>query len=111
VAALTAMRTRFAGAALDDAHRLSFRLFEDRIERLSRSYGYRDHGYVFDQMNGAQSRFVAFLINIHKVTSATDADAYVQRLRGLGPVLHQLLAVSEGRAAKGFLPPKWVYPT
>jgi len=95
---------------LDDAHRLSFRLFEDRIERQARSYRFRDHGYVFDQMNGAQSRLVAFLINIHKVTSAADAEAYVQRLQGLGPALRQLLAVARSRAAGGFSPPKWVYP-
>ncbi|HMG24376.1 MAG TPA: DUF885 domain-containing protein [Kofleriaceae bacterium] len=109
-AALGAMRARFASAALDDAHRLSFRLFEDRIERQARSYQFRDHGYVFDQMNGAQSRMVAFLINTHKVTSAADAEAYVQRLAGLGPALRQLLVVAAARAAKGFLPPKWVYP-
>jgi uncharacterized protein (DUF885 family) len=109
-AALAAMRARFAGAALDDAHRLSYRLFEDRIERQARSYRFRDHGYVFDQMNGAQSRLTAFLINIHKVTSAGDAEAYVQRLQGMGPALRQLIAVSASRAARGFLPPRWVYP-
>src|SRR5689334_19951889 len=109
-AALAAMRARFTPAALDDAHRLSFRLFEDRLEREARSYSYRDHGYVFDQLNGAQSRLVAFLINIHKVTNASDAEAYVQRLQGFGPALRQLLAVADARAAKGFLPPRWVYP-
>jgi uncharacterized protein (DUF885 family) len=109
-AALAAMRARFGSAALDDAHRLSYRLFEDRIERQARAYQFRDHGYVFDQMNGAQSRLTAFLINIHKVTSAGDAEAYVQRLQGMGPALRQLIAVSADRAARGFLPPKWVYP-
>lgn len=109
-AALRGLRERFGTAALDDAHRLSFRLFEDRVERQARSYRYRDYGYAFDQMNGAQSRLVAFLINIHKVTSAADAEAYVQRLQGLGPALRQLLTVAERRAAKGFQPPKWVYP-
>jgi len=33
VAALTALRSRFAGATLDDAHRLSFRLFHDVVLR------------------------------------------------------------------------------
>jgi uncharacterized protein (DUF885 family) len=109
-AALAAMRGAFAGAALDDQHRLSYRLFEDRVERQGRSFRYRDYGYVFDQMNGAQSRLVAFLINIHKVTSAADAEAYVQRLQGFGPAMQQLITVADARAAKGTLPPKWVYP-
>ena len=109
-AALNAMRDRFASVELDDQHRLSFRLFEDRIERQARSYRYRDYGYVFDQMNGAQSSMVAFLINIHKVTSAADAEAYVARLRGFGPALQQRLAVATSRVAKGVQPPRWVYP-
>ena len=109
-AALAAMRDRFAGAALDEQHRLSYRLFEDRVERQGRSFRYRDYGYVFDQMNGAQSRLVAFLINIHKVTSVADAEAYVQRLQGFGPAMQQLISVADARAAKGTLPPKWVYP-
>ena len=108
--ALAAMRGAFTPAALDDEHRLSFRLFEDRVERETRSYQFRDDGYVFDQMNGAQSSLVAFLINIHKVTSASDAEAYVQRLHGLGAALRQRLAIAERRAAKGLAPPKWVFP-
>lgn len=109
-AALAEMRSRFTPATLDDAHRLSFRLFEDRLERQARSYTYRDHGYMFDQMNGAQSRLVAFLINTHKVTSAGDAEAYVQRLQAFGAAMRQLLAAADARASKGFLPPRWVYP-
>jgi len=109
-AALSAMRERFGAATLDDQHRLSFRLFEDRIERQARSFRYRDYGYVFDQMNGAQSSMVAFLINIHKVTNAADAFAYVARLQGFGPALLKRLAVANGRVAKGVQPPAWVYP-
>lgn len=109
-AVLAAIRQRFGSAALDPGHRLSFRLFEDRIERQARGYRYRDHGYLFDQLNGAQSRLVAFLINIHKVTSPADAEAYISRLQGMGPALRQLLAIAQARAAKGFLPPRWVYP-
>ena len=109
-AALAALRGGFTPAALDDEHRLSFRLFEDRIEREARSYRFRDNGYLFDQMNGAQSSLVAFLINIHKVTSASDAEAYVQRLHRMGAALRQRLASAERRAAHGLLPPRWVFP-
>lgn len=108
--ALADMRARFATAALDPARRLSYALFEDRIERDARAYAYRDHGYVFDQMNGAQSQLPAFLINIHKVSSKADADAYVRRLERLGPTLRSYLAVATARAAKGNAPPRWVFP-
>src|SRR3546814_17268498 len=61
---------------------------------LERLFAFRDHGYIFDQMNGAQSRMPAFLINIHRVSNLSEAEAYVSRIRGMGPVLDQLSAQS-----------------
>ena len=109
-AALAEMRRRFDPARLSAQGRLSFQLFEKKVERAAASYRYRDYGYVFDQMNGAQSQLPAFLINIHRVTNASDADAYVRRLQGLGPALRQAMAQSKARADQGIMPPKWVYP-
>ena len=60
-------------------------------------------------MNGAQSQLPAFLINIHRVANAAEAQAYIERIRGLGPLLDTLSAQSAERAAKGYAPPKWVY--
>lgn len=110
VAALADMRKRFDPAKLNAENRLSFHLFEKMIERRNRAFPYRDHEYAFDQMNGAQSQLPAFLINIHRVTDKGDAQAYVSRLNGLGPAIDQIIAESKARAAKGLMPPKWVYP-
>ena len=110
LAALAEMRRRFDPDKLDANNRLSFELFEKMIERRDRAFAYRDHEYAFDQMNGAQSQLPAFLINIHRVTTKADAEAYVRRLEGLGAAIDQLIAVSGSRAAKGLMPPKWVYP-
>jgi uncharacterized protein (DUF885 family) len=108
--ALAEMRARFATADLSPDSRLSYRLFEKAMQRRDAGFKYRDNGYVFDQMNGAQSEYPAFLINIHGVTSKSDAEAYVSRLRGIGPALDQQIATSETRAKAGVMPPKWVYP-
>lgn len=108
--ALAAMRTRFANANLDPSHRMSYALFEERGERAAASYAFRDHGYVFNQMYGPQSGLPAFLINIHQVTTKSDAEAYVRRLEGMGATLLAHLSVAEGRAANGVSPPRWVYP-
>ncbi|SNS51485.1 Uncharacterized conserved protein, DUF885 familyt [Sphingomonas laterariae] len=109
-AAVAQMRQRFDPARLDENNRLSFHLFEKMIERRDRAFPYRDHEYAFDQMNGAQSQLPAFLINIHRVMTKADAEAYVSRLQGLGPAIDQIIAESKTRAAKGLTPPKWVYP-
>jgi uncharacterized protein (DUF885 family) len=108
--ALAELHTRFATAQLSPEDRLSYRLFEKMIERRQRAYAFRDYDYMFDQMNGAQSQLPAFLINIHKVTNKADAEAYVSRLRALGPAIDQSVAMAEKRAKLGVLPPKWVFP-
>lgn len=108
--ALKEMRARFDPAKLSSENRLSYRLFEKRAARSEAAYKYNDYGYVFDQMNGAQSQIPAFLINIHRVDTKSDARAYVNRLYGIGPVMMEAVAQAKTRAAKGIMPPKWVYP-
>ena len=108
--ALKEMRTRFDPAQLSPENRLSYRLFEKRAERNEAAFKYNDYGYVFDQMNGAQSELPAFLINIHRVDNKSDARAYVSRLYGIGPGMNQAIEQAKARAGQGIMPPKWVYP-
>lgn len=108
--ALKEMKARFDPAKLSPENRLSYRLFEKRAARSDGAYKYNDYGYVFDQMNGAQSQIPAFLINIHRIDSKSDARAYVSRLYGIGPALNEAMGQAKERAAKGIMPPKWVYP-
>jgi uncharacterized protein (DUF885 family) len=108
--ALKEMKARFDPAKLSPENQLSYRLFEKRAARSEGAYKYNDYGYVFDQMNGAQSQIPAFLINIHRVDTKSDARAYVNRLYGIGPALTEAVGQAKTRAAKGISPPKWVYP-
>ena len=104
------MRANFDPAELSEQEALSYRLFDAMAKRSASLFPYREYGYVFDQMNGAQSDLPAFLINIHSVANAEQARAYVSRIEGLGPVLDTLTAESRERAANGVMPPDWVYP-
>ncbi|MFN4357781.1 DUF885 domain-containing protein [Sphingopyxis alaskensis] len=108
-ASAAAMRASFDPATLSAEEALSFELFNAAAARAERLFPYRNHDYVFDQMNGAQSQLPAFLINIHRVANVAEAEAYVSRIRGLGPLLDTLSAQSAERAARGIQPPKWVY--
>ncbi|OBV10806.1 DUF885 domain-containing protein [Erythrobacter dokdonensis] len=107
---LAAMRRRYNPAALPEQQALSYRLFNAMAARRASLWPYRDYGYIFDQMNGAQSRMPAFLINIHRVSGEADALAYVERIAGMGSQLDALTAQARERADKGIMPPKWVYP-
>lgn len=104
-----AMRGSFDPATMSADDALSFELFNSQAARAERLFPFRGHGYVFDQMNGAQSQLPAFLINIHRVADTAEAEAYIERIRGLGPVLDALSAQSSERVKKGIQPPKWVY--
>lgn len=108
--ALATMKARFDTARLSPEDRLSYRLFEYQAERAARVHPYRKNEYIFDQMNGAQSQMPAFLINIHRVASKSDAESYVQRLQAMGPQMDGLIAEARSRAEAGVMPPKWVYP-
>ncbi len=104
------MRANYAPATLPADDALSNRLFDAVAKRSARTFPFREYGYVFDQMNGAQSDLPAFLINIHSVADAAQAQDYIERIEGLGPVLDTLTAESRERAGRGVMPPKWVYP-
>lgn len=108
-ATAAAMRASFDPTKLSAEEALSFELFNAQAARAERLFPFRDDEYIFDQMNGAQSQMPAFLINIHRVANVAEAEAYVERIRGMGPVLDALSAESARRAKKGVQPPKWVY--
>ena len=109
-ATAAAISTSFSPATLSVDERLSTELFDDIARRSSALFPFRNHSYVFDQMNGAHSDLPAFLINIHRVASDSEAEAYINRLRALGPQIDALSAESAVRFANGIQPPKWVYP-
>ncbi|MFC3786960.1 DUF885 domain-containing protein [Sphingopyxis italica] len=108
-ATAAAMRTSYDPAKLSPDDALSFELFNAQAAREESLFPYRHHNYLFNQMRGAQSQMPAFLINIHRVSNVAEAEAYVERIRGMGPVIDALTAQSAERVKMGIQPPKWVY--
>ncbi|MDJ0641562.1 MAG: DUF885 domain-containing protein [Erythrobacter sp.] len=104
------MRARFDQANLTTQEALSYRLFERLAARAESLYPYREYGFLFDHRRGAHTSIPAFLINIHRVDSVEDAEAYLARIQGIGPQLDALIAESRERADAGVMPPDWVYP-
>nr|WP_326915253.1 DUF885 domain-containing protein [Sphingopyxis chilensis] len=108
-ATAAAMRGSYDPASLSSDDALSFELFNAQAAREESLFAYRHHNYLFNQMRGAQSQLPAFLINIHRVSNVGEAEAYVERIRGIGPVIDALTMQSAERAKLGIQPPKWVY--
>jgi len=103
------MRRRFRPEHLSEDAKLSFRLYEKSAQDGQEDLRWTDYQYRFNQMFGAQSSGVAFLISQHQVASVSDAEAYVSRLANLGTRVDQTIARSNESAARGLMPPRFVY--
>ena len=88
---------------------LSYKLFKQQKENSIANYKYRLHNYPVNQMHGAQSGKPAFMINMHRIDSISDAEAYISRLNGFNRFFTQVVENLKAREAIGIVPPKFVY--
>lgn len=103
------MRASFDPENLTDEGKLSFRLAEYELERDEIADAWRGYTYTFSQMRGAHASIASFLIGQHKITSASDAEDYISRLKGVETYLGQHLANAQASAKRGIRPPLFVY--
>ncbi len=106
---LAELRKSFDPAALDDATRLSYQIFEVAEERRIARHRWRNHDYRFDK-DGNHTAAPAFLINSHRIESVSDADAYLKRLEGVRAFFDAQLVRADKAAAAGVLQPRFVFP-
>ncbi|MEM6269813.1 MAG: DUF885 family protein, partial [Bacteroidota bacterium] len=66
---LAVMRERFDPAQLDRTAQLSFRLFEEKVMRLTEAEKWRLYHYPVNQMHGVHAETISFLINSHRIDS------------------------------------------
>lgn len=104
------MREEYDLGELSGQDAMSYRLFNAVADRSKLNWPFRDYGYIFDQRRGPHTSLPAFLINIHRVSAVSDAQAYISRIEGIGPLMDQLTAQAAERAERGIMPPDWVYP-
>jgi uncharacterized protein (DUF885 family) len=107
---LAQLRENFDPDVLDEAGRTSYRFAEYQWELQNRLHGERESAYVFSPMLDVVSGATSFLINMHRVSEAAHAEAYLSRLRGAGSVIDTLVEEAERRAAAGVRLPLFAYP-
>jgi len=95
---------------LDLQTKISYRLAIQNAEDAIRKFKYRHYNYPVNQMFGRHTDVASFLINMHLVTEAADAGAYISRLKGIESVFDQLIENLKLRESIGVMPPKFVYP-
>ena len=89
---------------------ISLRLARHKLETEIEAHQWRFHNYPVHQMYGMHTRVPAFLSNKHNIDNKADAEAYVERLRGVKALFAQLETNLKARESKGILPPKFVFP-
>ena len=108
-ALIAEMRETFDVSKLDDQGALSFRLAEYELEQAERDFKYRANAYLFNQMRGQHAGIPAFLINQHRISDVSDAEAYIARLNGVPDYLGTFVERSKTAADNGVLAPRFVY--
>ena len=100
---------QFDTTQLNDAERLSLRIFMADIERKLANDEFRLHSYIMHQFSAWHTRVPSFLINIHRVQDLSDAQAYVARLEKVEMLFDQVIEQLNLREEIGVFPPKWAY--
>lgn len=95
--------------ALRGQDALSYRLYKQKLEKEIEDYDYRLYNYPVNQMFGVHAELPAFLINMHKIDSVSDARAYLQRLTGIPQVVDEVIGGMELREMNHIMPPKFVF--
>ncbi|RMB08993.1 DUF885 domain-containing protein [Eilatimonas milleporae] len=100
----------FEPETLNEANRLSQRLFAIDTERAITLDDWRDYGYPVNQMYGWHTLVPTHLMTVHRIDTVADAEAYIVRLEKVGALMAQVVAQMSARQAKGILPPRFVFP-
>lgn len=95
--------------ALDAQTRLSVRMLQEDLKRTEEGRQWRHYGYDITQMGGVHNDLPAFLINIHRIDSLSDAEAYLSRLRKLPAVFDQTLTDLQKSESLGVIPPYFTF--
>ncbi len=101
---LARLRAEFEVAKLSEQSKVSYKIFEYLGERALRGFPWRFHGYAFSTQQNPATFPATFMQNIHRVDDVSDAQAYVERLNGLGRAMDQFIANMEIAADKGIVP-------
>jgi uncharacterized protein (DUF885 family) len=106
---LVQLNDQFNPQTLSADSRMSWRLFEYGVQQARLSNRWRDWDYQFAANGNPTTGLPVFMINNHRVSSVSDAEAYVARLRDAERVMGEISAELRDRASKGVISPHFVF--
>ncbi len=106
---LKRMKAGFAYDKLGSQSQISWRLFEQAVERAREGVKWRDHFYQATTNGSPAGDIPIFLINQHRVDGIGDAEAYISRLKDSRRVMTEVSAAIRKAADKGIVPPAFTF--
>ena len=103
------MRASFDYNALSTVAKASYDLWVYQYESNLAVAPFRRHGYIFEQMSGSHAGMPNFLINMHRVDSEAEMQAYISRIAGIARSMDQLVVRAQVGAEEGVRPPRFAY--
>ncbi len=95
--------------ALDEQTALSVRMYKEDVQRWEEGNKWRHYGYTINEQEGVHTGLPAFLINVHRIDSVSDAKAYIARLQKMGGVMDQTITDLKKSEALGIVPPHFTF--
>lgn len=108
-AQLARMKREFDRAKLSPASQVSYDLFEKSVANQRMFDRWYWQNYAVSSTGSALDGVPVMLINVHRVDTVADAEAYVSRLKAMDRVAREVAADIDARTAKDFLPPAFVF--
>ncbi|TGK21087.1 DUF885 domain-containing protein [Leptospira fluminis] len=95
-------------AGLSEEERVYFRSLEWSLDLATKGEAFVYYDYPVNQLFGIQNQIPTFLASVHTVDNFQDAEAYIDRLKGIPAKLSQCMRGLKLRQAKGIVPPTFV---
>ncbi|PCH61708.1 MAG: DUF885 domain-containing protein [SAR86 cluster bacterium] len=102
------LQAKFDYDKLNDDAKLSWDMWVYSLAQSERQLPYLQHRYIFGR-GGPQVSLPNFLINYHKVDTASDMQAYLSRLEQIDRVFSQRLLRAKAASAAGIRQPRFAY--
>ncbi len=105
---VASMQSEFDYDLLSEDGKLSFDMWLYSLNRAEASVPFRKHAYIFGR-GGPHASLPNFLINYHRVDTASDMEAYLSRLGEIDRVFSELLVRAQQASAAGIRQPAFAY--
>ncbi len=99
---------RYDRASMNESQRLSYDVLEWFMANAHDGTRWMFHGYPVNQMSGIQTQIPDFMIQIHAIGRAADAEDYIARIAKFGVAFDQIIGGLKERERRGVVPPRFV---